>query len=69
MSEDEMKKEETPMPSAEISERQAAEQLLDMVPDEKRKDAEQVLGIMVSESFSGPIPPPKVMSDYEKILP
>ncbi len=40
-------------------------ELLEGLPEEKRKE----ISIFVAEHFSGPLPHPKIMADYKKILP
>jgi uncharacterized membrane protein len=54
-------KEDTPSPEAII---------LEAIPDEsKRKEAREAIMLIRREAFIGPIPPPKVMADYESLLP
>lgn len=54
-------KEDTPTPEAII---------LDAIPDEsKRKEAQEAIMLIRREAFIGPIPPPKVMAEYESLLP
>jgi uncharacterized membrane protein len=41
------------------------EEILEGLPEEKRKE----ITIFAAEHFSGPLPHPKIMADYKKVLP
>ena len=46
--------------------------LLDMIPEPKKEEAMSIIRAMVvmhSESFSGPIPPPSILKEYEEMQP
>lgn len=44
--------------------------LLDMIPEPKKEEAMSIIKAMVvSESFSGPIPPPSILKQYEDMQP
>lgn len=46
--------------------------LLDMIPEPKKKEAMSIIKAMVvmhEESFSGPIPPPSILKQYEEMHP
>lgn len=45
------------------------EQLLELVPNEKRDRANAIVAIVRESMFSGPIPPPEQFGQYETILP
>lgn len=46
--------------------------LLDMIPEPKKEEAKSIIKAMVvmqEESFSGPIPPPAILKQYEEMQP
>lgn len=47
----------------------AAQEIINLVPEEYREKARNALMIIRQESFAGPIPPPQVLQGYETILP
>lgn len=57
-----------PAVNAEIVE-PAVETILQAAPAEKRKEVLEALTIIQQESFSGPIPHPRIMAGYEQVLP
>lgn len=59
---------DVPTVNAEIVE-PAVETILQAAPAEKRKEVLEALTIIQQESFSGPIPHPRIMAGYEQVLP
>lgn len=47
----------------------AAQEIINLVPEQFREKAREQLMIIRQESFAGPIPPPQVLQGYESILP
>ena len=41
-------------------------EILEGLPEEKRKE---ITAVYAAAHFSGPLPPPKIMADYKKVLP
>ena len=57
-----------PAVNAELVE-PVVETILQAAPAEKRKEVLEALTIIQQESFSGPIPHPRIMAGYEQVLP
>ncbi|MBR5892581.1 MAG: DUF2335 domain-containing protein [Bacteroidaceae bacterium] len=45
------------------------EVILEAVPENKKEEVKEALMIIRSETYSGPIPPPKALAEYEQIQP
>ena len=43
--------------------------ILEAVPDNKKEEVKEALMIIKSETYSGPIPPPRALAEYEQIQP
>lgn len=47
----------------------AIKAILDAVPDEKKKEVVKAITVVQQEIFSGPIPHPRLLAEYEKLMP
>lgn len=47
----------------------AIEVILEAVPDDKKKEVVKAISIVQQEVFSGPIPHPRLLAEYEKLQP
>ena len=47
----------------------AIEVILDAVPEDKKEKVLESIAIVQQEIFSGPIPHPRILSEYEKLMP
>lgn len=47
----------------------AVQEIMKLIPEEKREKAMSALTVIRQESFAGPIPPPQVLKGYEDVLP
>lgn len=47
----------------------AIETILEAVPDNKKKEVTKAMAIFQQEYFSGPIPHPRLLAEYEKLMP
>lgn len=47
----------------------AIEAILDAVPDDKKEEVIKAITVVQQEIFSGPIPHPRLLAEYEKLMP
>lgn len=47
----------------------AIEAILNAVPDDKKEEAIKAISVVQQEIFSGPIPHPHLLAEYEKLMP
>ena len=47
----------------------AMEAILKDIPEDKRQDAIKAMAVVQQEIFSGPIPHPRLLAEYEKLMP
>lgn len=47
----------------------AIETILEAVPDEKKEEVLKSIAVVQQEIFSGPIPHPRLLAEYEKLMP
>ena len=47
----------------------AIEAVLKAIPDDKKEEAIKAMAVIQQEIFSGPIPHPRLLAEYEKLMP
>lgn len=56
-------------PSEQMAIDPAMETILNAIPEDKKEEAIKAMAVVQQEIFSGPIPHPRLLAEYEKLMP